>query len=49
MIRAGGAGIPAFYTPVGVGTLYEEGKIPSQYSKDEAPNGMMKIKSYDPV
>jgi 3-oxoadipate CoA-transferase, alpha subunit len=25
-IRAGGAGIPAFYTPVGVGTLLGEGK-----------------------
>jgi len=25
-IRAGGAGIPAFYTPVGVGTLFSEGK-----------------------
>jgi 3-oxoacid CoA-transferase subunit A len=25
-IRAGGAGIPAFYTPAGVGTLVEEGK-----------------------
>lgn len=25
-IRAGGAGIPAFYTPVGVGTIVEEGK-----------------------
>lgn len=25
-IRAGGAGIPAFYTPVGVGTLFAEGK-----------------------
>ena len=25
-IRAGGAGIPAFYTPAGVGTLVAEGK-----------------------
>src|SRR5215472_5813698 len=25
-IRAGGAGIPAFYTPTGVGTLVAEGK-----------------------
>src|SRR5690606_3959846 len=25
-IRAGGAGIPAFYTPAGVGTLIAEGK-----------------------
>jgi 3-oxoacid CoA-transferase subunit A len=26
-IRAGGAGIPAFYTPTGVGTLVAEGKV----------------------
>jgi 3-oxoacid CoA-transferase subunit A len=25
-LRAGGAGIPAFYTPTGVGTLIAEGK-----------------------
>jgi len=25
-IRAGGAGIPAFYSPVGVGTVFEQGK-----------------------
>jgi 3-oxoacid CoA-transferase A subunit len=25
-LRAGGAGIPAFFTPTGVGTLFEEGK-----------------------
>jgi len=25
-IRAGGAGIPGFYTPTGVGTIVEEGK-----------------------
>jgi len=29
-IRAGGAGIPAFYTPTGVGTWLEEGKIPAR-------------------
>ena len=27
-IRAGGAGIPAFYTPTGVGTMVAEGGIP---------------------
>ncbi|XP_022177279.1 succinyl-CoA:3-ketoacid-coenzyme A transferase, mitochondrial [Myzus persicae] len=31
-IRAGGAGIPAFYTPTAVGTLVEEGGIPLKYS-----------------
>lgn len=30
-IRAGGAGIPAFYTPTAVGTLVEEGGIPLKY------------------
>jgi acyl CoA:acetate/3-ketoacid CoA transferase alpha subunit len=31
-IRAGGAGIGAFYTPVGVGTLLEYGKLPTKYA-----------------
>ena len=30
-IRAGGAGIPAFYTPTGYGTLYHHGGIPMKY------------------
>lgn len=29
--RAGGAGIPAFYTPTGVGTLIQTGKFPIKY------------------
>lgn len=33
-IRAGAAGVPAFYTPTGVGTWVEEGKIPVRYSSD---------------
>ena len=33
-LRAGGAGIPAFYTPAGVGTLVEEGGIPWRYDKN---------------
>jgi 3-oxoacid CoA-transferase subunit A len=33
-IRAGGAGIPAFYTPTGVHTLVSLGGIPMQYDKD---------------
>ncbi|CAH0383911.1 unnamed protein product [Bemisia tabaci] len=33
-IRAGGAGIPAFYTPTGQGTLIEEGGAPIKYSSD---------------
>ena len=30
-VRAGGAGIPAFYTPTGFGTLYHFGGIPIKY------------------
>lgn len=33
-IRAGGAGIPAFYTPTGYGTLVHHGGSPIKYSKD---------------
>lgn len=34
-IRAGGAGIPAFYTPAGVGTLIAEGKEVREFSGKE--------------
>jgi 3-oxoacid CoA-transferase subunit A len=30
-LRAGGAGIPAFFTPAGVGTAVEEGGLPLRY------------------
>jgi len=33
-IRAGGAGIPAFFTPTGYGTLVHEGGSPIQYGAD---------------
>jgi 3-oxoacid CoA-transferase subunit A len=33
-LRAGGAGIPAFYTPTGVGTLVADGGIPIRYDAD---------------
>lgn len=33
-IRAGGAGIPAFFTPTAVGTLIQEGGAPIKYTKD---------------
>lgn len=33
-LRAGGAGIPAFYTPAGVGTMIELGGIPIRYNSD---------------
>lgn len=32
-LRAGGAGIPAFYTPAGVGTQVAEGGLPLRYDK----------------
>jgi 3-oxoacid CoA-transferase subunit A len=33
-MRAGGAGIPAFYTPAGVGTQVSEGGLPQRYNPD---------------
>ena len=33
-LRAGGAGIPAFYTPTGVGTPVAEGGLPWRYGPD---------------
>src|SRR5271163_4438161 len=32
-LRAGGAGIPAFFTPAGVGTLVSEGGLPLRYGE----------------
>lgn len=34
-IRAGGAGIPAFYTKTGVGTVVAEGKLVEQFENEE--------------
>jgi 3-oxoacid CoA-transferase subunit A len=33
-LRAGGSGIPAFYTPAGVGTLISDGGLPWRYNAD---------------
>jgi 3-oxoacid CoA-transferase subunit A len=33
-LRAGGCGIPAFYTPTGVGTMVANGGIPIRYDAD---------------
>lgn len=33
-LRAGGAGIPAFFTPAGVGTLVSDGGLPWRYHAD---------------
>lgn len=35
-LRAGGAGIAAFYTPTGVGTLVADGGLPLRHGKDGA-------------
>ena len=35
-MRAGGSGIPAFYTPAGVGTLVADGGLPWRYNSDGA-------------
>src|ERR1700760_3669588 len=33
-LRAGGCGIPAFYTPAGVGTMIADGGLPWRYGSD---------------
>ncbi|MFF1902490.1 CoA transferase subunit A [Kitasatospora sp. NPDC058218] len=33
-LRAGGAGVPAFFTPAGIGTQVEEGGLPWRYGAD---------------
>ncbi|MFD9540758.1 CoA transferase subunit A [Streptomyces sp. NPDC060022] len=40
-LRAGGAGVPAFYTPAGVGTQVAEGGLPWRY----APDGSVAVAS----
>ncbi|MEW2517224.1 CoA transferase subunit A [Actinacidiphila alni] len=40
-LRAGGCGIPAFYTPAGAGTQVEEGGLPWRY----APDGTVAVAS----
>eukprot|EP00696_Hemimastix_kukwesjijk_P018713 gnl/Hemi2/7664_TR2636_c0_g1_i2.p1 gnl/Hemi2/7664_TR2636_c0_g1~~gnl/Hemi2/7664_TR2636_c0_g1_i2.p1 ORF type:complete len:507 (+),score=148.11 gnl/Hemi2/7664_TR2636_c0_g1_i2:60-1580(+) len=36
-IRAGGAGIPAFFTPTAAGTIIQEGGFPIKFNKDGSP------------
>lgn len=36
-LRAGGAGIPPFYTPAGVGTKVSEGGLPWRYAASTTP------------
>lgn len=42
-LRAGGAGVPAFYTPTAVGTVVEEGGFPIKYRQGD--NGIVEIAS----
>lgn len=35
-LQAAGAGIPAFFTPTGAGTIYSQGGIPIRYSQNQA-------------
>jgi 3-oxoacid CoA-transferase subunit A len=43
-LRAGGAGIPAFYTPAGVGTLVSDGGLPYRYASDGSVTLASKLK-----
>mmetsp|Transcript_9460 Transcript_9460/g.13990 ORF Transcript_9460/g.13990 Transcript_9460/m.13990 type:complete len:511 (+) Transcript_9460:22-1554(+) len=40
-LRAGGAGIPAFYTPTAVGTVREEGGFPLKFASETSPEILM--------
>ncbi|XP_075970658.1 succinyl-CoA:3-ketoacid CoA transferase [Anticarsia gemmatalis] len=49
-IRAGGAGIPAFFTPTGYGTLIQEGGAPIKYTKDgkiEIPSSARYVQQFN--
>jgi 3-oxoacid CoA-transferase len=37
-LRSGGAGIPAFYTPTGLGTVVQQGNYPIKYNSDGSGN-----------
>lgn len=43
-IRSGGAGIPAFFTPTGVGTLVETGGFPTKFKRNSDYDGIKKGK-----
>lgn len=49
-LRAGGAGIPAFYTPAGVGTLVADGGLPWRYAPDGSvavPSPEKEVREFD--
>lgn len=39
-MRAAGAGIPAFYSPAGVGTIYSQGGVPIKYKSKEGDESL---------
>lgn len=47
-LRAGAAGIPAFYTPTGYGTAVEQGELVQQYESQPDSNGKLVPKSMTP-
>lgn len=44
-LRAGGAGIPAFYTPTAVNTIYQTGGFPIKYKKGDSLKKVVEIQS----
>lgn len=50
-LRAGGAGIPAFYTPTGYGTVVQEGGFPIKIGKDgksvEIPSQKKEVREFN--
>ncbi len=49
-LRAGGAGIPAFFTPAGVGTQVAEGGLPRRYRPDGTiamPSPAKEVRTFD--
>lgn len=49
-LRAGGAGIPAFFTPAGVGTLVADGGLPWRYAADgsvSVASPAKEVRAYD--
>lgn len=45
-LRAGGAGIPAFYTPTGAHTAVSEGTLPVLYEAEREADGSLRVKKY---
>ena len=44
-LRAGGAGIPAFYTPTGFGTVIQRGGSPIRYARGARPGEVVELAS----